>query len=155
LATANTLNLIWHYTTGENFIQIVEVGFLDPNKTVTLPGERPILWFSSEPFWEPTANKALSLDGAVKTLSMDETREHGGGLVRFGVRASVLIRWPKLGRKAGMPPQTVRSLELVGIKQGAKPSNWYGSLKRIKVRECAAIQVMDENSEWADVTPKK
>ncbi len=51
----------YHYTTNRNLTAILLSGGLDPEASVNhgaAPREHPILWFSTEPNWEPTANKA-------------------------------------------------------------------------------------------------
>ena len=48
-------SLLWHYTTGTCFLQIVDDGMIRPATAFIAPGERPIVWFSAHPLWEPTA----------------------------------------------------------------------------------------------------
>ena len=142
----------WHYTTGENFIKIVTDGYLNPKATVTLRGERPIVWFSLAGHWEPTAQKALNT-GALQ--GMMGTCDRGGGLLRFGVPYASLIPWPKLGRRAGMDPAQIKALERVGAGQGAAPANWCGSLKRVPVRTCWIDCFDPASNEWQRVQEAK
>jgi hypothetical protein len=124
MAIDKHIKIGWHYTTGEKFIQIIESGYLQPTSIGVSYQEKPILWFSTHEFWEPTACKAIITNGERITLSMDETRELGGGLVRFGVYLNQLQPWDKLKKKARIPIDTAKSLELVAVKQCAKPSQW-------------------------------
>lgn len=147
--------IAWHYTTGRYFIEIVQSGFLDPSKTVTPPRERAIVWFSTNQYFEPTAQKALSQGATIVFLGMDGTFEHGGGLVRFGIKATdmTLKAWPKLGVCAGMHPQTIAAIEAVGREQGANPAQWLGSFKRIAVKRmtiCVAERLND-GFKWVEV----
>src|SRR5690606_12596681 len=56
------VNIVWHYTTGNKFQEILESGVLlrDDQTTPYLfaPGEKGFVWFSSNQQWEETANKA-------------------------------------------------------------------------------------------------
>jgi hypothetical protein len=81
--------LKWHYTTGTCFLQITEEGYIQPATAYIAPGERPIVWFSTNPIWEPTACKGVPVPGGLsRTGTFEETYERGRGLVRFGVAAS-------------------------------------------------------------------
>ena len=140
--------MAWHYTTGEKFIEIWECGFLRPTKVGIPQGERPILWLSTHQHWEPTASKALTAEnGEIVRLSMTETFEICGGLVRFGVTPSTLLPWPKLGQKAGMPAAIVAGLDKVGREQGADPRQWLGTFKNIRISACKAIHVAERGDD--------
>ncbi len=49
----------WHYTTGDKYELIKKSGLLLPADIGISPPERPILWFSTHPRYEPTALKPL------------------------------------------------------------------------------------------------
>jgi hypothetical protein len=146
-------NLAWHYTTGEKFLLIVESGELRPTDIGVSYPEKPILWFSLEQKWEPTACKAILENGELKTLSMEETFEYGKGLVRFGIRLDSLHHWKKLIRKSQMAADMVKQLESTGLQQGADKNLWYGSIGIIPLSRCKSIQVMNNNGEWQEVSP--
>lgn len=140
---------VWHYTIGQNFIEIAESGFLKRASMGVTHPEKPILWFSSNQYWEPTANKCQLVDGEVVKLTMDETRSLGGGLMRFGISRDRLHQWDKLWKKAKIAPLVARALEDVGVDQGALPSHWFGLLKNIHLSETTSIQVMTDSG-WVD-----
>jgi hypothetical protein len=52
--------LAWHYTTGSNALLIFESGVLRPTSLYVAPPEKPVLWFSTTPYWEPTASKKVA-----------------------------------------------------------------------------------------------
>lgn len=148
--------LAWHYTTGAHFIAIVADGFLDPRYTVTPAGERNILWFSTASHWEATAQKLMAhKDGSMELLGMSGTFKHARGLVRFGLKArdTRLEAWPRLGRRAGMSATIIRSLEERGMEQGAKPSQWFGSFKRIPLRDLVieVAEAVEDGFRWVRV----
>lgn len=145
-----TSKLAWHYTTGTKFKQIVESGYLDPKKTATPPNEKPILWFSKHQYFEPTAQKAVRLpNGQIENLGMMGTYEMGGGLIRFGYPIAKLTEYKKLCRQAGVAMLDVLSLERVGVSQGAKPTDWMGTLKKIDIQDCI-IEVLSGDA-WVNV----
>lgn len=86
--------LAWHYTTGEFAVRIAEAGVLLPTDAFIGPRERPVLWFSMEQDWEPTASKWCWQGSAVRKLDRWETCAAGRGLARFGIDPSKLIAWP-------------------------------------------------------------
>lgn len=142
---------VWHYTTQDKFKQIVKSGWLLPSTVGIAAGESPILWFSNEPYWEPTAQKAVLQGGKAVGLGMQGTFERGGGLVRVGVLSSRLIQWPRLAKMAGIPSSIRRSLQLVAREQGAVPERWYGLIgQRLPLSDVDAIEVFEGNS-WVRV----
>ena len=87
--------LLWHYTTGHHFKDIVDDGFIRPATSRHTAGERPIVWLSSNQKWEPTSTKIyVAHDGEAWRLSKEELRVSGNGLVRFGVtRRTAKLDW--------------------------------------------------------------
>jgi hypothetical protein len=65
--------LAWHYTTGKHFLKTVESGVLLPSANYIAKTENPVLWFSCEQYWEPTAQKAELQDDELVQLGMDGT----------------------------------------------------------------------------------
>jgi len=47
--------LLWHYTKGVHLAKILADGFIRPATAFVDPGEKPIVWFSTDQHWEPTA----------------------------------------------------------------------------------------------------
>lgn len=148
--TINTAALAWHYTTGQKFESIIDSQYLDPKKTITPKNERPILWFSLNQHFEPTAQKSKrSANGIILPLGMQGTYELGGGLIRFGYPSAQLIEWEKLARKAGMSKAVIQALARVGLEQSANPKHWLGSFKKINIDHCV-IEVFN-GSEWETI----
>ena len=146
-----SVQLAWHYTTGQKFLQIVESGFLMPTFNHILPAERPVLWFSTNQKWEPTGCKAiLNRRGNIRRLSMVETAARGQGLVRFGYPEQRLIAWPDLGVVANINAKIRNDLEVSGREQGADPRTWRGALNPIAVNHLV-VEVMEERIRWVRV----
>lgn len=143
--------LAWHYTTGELFTEIMESGLLMTTSAGCPEHERPVLWFSMNQRWEPTANKAIIDDYGYRGLTMQETKEYGRGLVRFGFPYTQLVPWIKLWKEAGMLPEHKRALEKTGRKQGANPYHWHGVFRDIPVSEILVVEVMNDKDQWERV----
>ncbi len=152
-ASITDADVIWHYTTGFAFEQIVEDGFIKPATAGIDPGERPAVHFSAEPMWEPTANKMVRQHGFFRGASKQETYERGGGLVRFGVRRSRTVPWAKFKKKSRMSVATARGLEVAGREQGAVPRKWYAVFGIVPEAEWKVIEVWDHGA-WVRVYPK-
>lgn len=134
----------WHYTTGQKAKLIFESGELKPTSLFIEPGEKPILWFSTNQVWEQTANKMLELpDGTLRLLTMEGSRKLGGGLFRFGIPADQLIRWPRLARAANMRGKVQRSLEECGLRDGADFREWCGLLEPVSIDALAWEEMTD------------
>ena len=145
--------LVWHYTTGQKHSLIMESGELQPTTIGVSYPEKGILWFSSNQYWEPTANKGAKIDGAMVTLSMEETRDNGYGLFRYGMRLDRLHPWKKLIKKSRMSKDVASGLEEVGKEQGADPSHWYGKTTVIPLKRIKSIQTMGDDNQWKDISP--
>ena len=147
--------MAYHYTTGDIFIEICQTNILNPRKTVTPPDEIPVLWFSTQPYFEQTAAKAVYCESAknnIKRLTMLETMDMCNGLIRFVYPAESLIRWPLIGRQACMSIKTIKQLEKEGRKQRANPTKWLGSIKPIKFSQLVEIQILKADTlKWVNI----
>ena len=149
-AVTTTRAKVWHYTIGKYIPAIFESGELRPTDQHIEKGEKPILWFSSNPHFEPTATKAaLRYDGSLIGLSVEETEQLGGGLFRFGVSIDRVTSWPRIGSIAGMRTKIKKSLEDVGIRKGASPRQWFGSLEAISIFDMT-LDWRNDSGEWVD-----
>src|SRR5262245_34334142 len=91
--------MIWHYTTYDRLLRILGDGMIRPATAHVPEGERPVVWFSFHPFWEPTATKGIVIGGVTR----DATEEEMGGLVRIGVEEQTApYRWHQINRLSGM-----------------------------------------------------
>ena len=65
------------------------------------------------------------------------------GLYRFGWPAARLIRWPEIGKRAGIRAWLRNSLMKVGREQGANPAEWCGTFEKIPVDGLLFQQLVD------------
>jgi len=138
----------WHYTVGDRLVSILKDGRLKPATKNISKREKPILWFSTEAEWEPTASKGWrNPDGSVLWMTREQMLDRGVTLVRIGVVASVnLMSWEVLKKKCGMPLQDALQLERVAIKRGGNPAKWYGTFNPVPKSKWSAIQVYEDGS---------
>jgi hypothetical protein len=145
--------IAWHYTTGLKLPLIRESGCLRPTDAYIEPGERPVLWWSTNPYWEPTSAKVTGQSFKEVITSgnprlacrrwMQETAELGEGLYRFGLPVRELIRWPEIGKRAGIRAWMRNSLMKTGRLQGADPAQWYGTFDAVPIDGLLFQQLVD------------
>jgi hypothetical protein len=134
--------MIWHYTVDRNFCSILTEGLIRPATARVPPGERPIVWFSTEQYWEPTVTKGwLQTDGTIKDLKMGDFLEREIQLFRIGVDpATAPYRWCDLKSLSGMSSEAAHGLARMAKALGANPSRWRGTFDAVSDAWWEAIE---------------
>jgi hypothetical protein len=125
---------LWHYTVGHKLPPIREAYALRPNGAKVAPNERPVVWFSADPVYEPTAIKLVQMPGQARLRRPSVAEMHELiGLFRFAIdRADPrLAPWPAVHRKARISTSGVANMIRAGVEIGAKPMNWFGAFEEI------------------------
>jgi hypothetical protein len=131
---------LWHYTTGLKLRGILQAGEIKPSTAHLDPGEKPVVWFSSRPTWEPTATKC-PLPGK---LGQYITARAQDGLVRICVPACAAPHsFRHLHAIAGTSPQTCVGLVLSGLEMGADPGDWFFSPTSVSAALFRSIEGYD------------
>ena len=139
----STSALAWHYTTEDRVEPIMQSGAIEPAISGVPAHERPIVWFSRNAVWEPTANKGLvDIESGIQRTATLKEMKSMFGLFRFGARSDDLLRWPDLVRAAGIRTATARRLERVGRLCGALPSDWQGQVGRVTLDRIVTMERM-------------
>jgi hypothetical protein len=140
---------VWHYTIGKRFAQIMADGAIKPATAHVPKDERPIVWFSLNERWEPTARKmTVNPDGTLVPLDMMGTEEHGGGLVRIGVAPETApYDWKTLRKTSGMSSRMASSLSRAATEMGARPRDWRGTFEPVPRSSWTAIERF-QNGVW-------
>jgi hypothetical protein len=149
-----SIMIAWHYTTGIGFTGIVADGYIRPATSLVPPGERPVVWFSTNQFWEYTANKGWwdEIDGKSGTLTMQQTAERCGGLFRFGVlHEDAPYDWRQIRQLSGMSTRMANGLHKVATAAGASPREWRGSFEPVAREKWVAVETMKDGA-WVPVT---
>lgn len=119
---------LYHYTTGQCFAGIVADGAIKPATAFIADSERPAVWLTLCGEWDKTANKAYREDdGSIRPLSLEETAEMGGGLVRIVLDAQQFqfrLTWPDYVKKSGIDKRIATTLADVAIEKGSKLEDW-------------------------------
>jgi hypothetical protein len=139
----------YHYTTGEKVQSIITDGQLNRSIIGITEGELPVLWFSKNQRFENTSRKGLFYRG--NKLNWDLSLQHNLMTnVRFGIRNDDprLMNWITTCSVSGTPTRDVRYMEKIGKIWGSFPSNWYGVLSDVSIKELT-FQVWDGN-QWID-----
>lgn len=129
---------LWHYTAGHKLPMIREARALYPNGAKIAPREHPVLWFSAESVYEPTAIKLVQMPGSARPRrpSMGELHEMIG-VFRFAIdRADPrVLPWQAVHRLARISPVGVANMLRAGVEIGAKPTNWFGAFEKIELAD--------------------
>jgi hypothetical protein len=134
----------WHYTTGENFRAILESREIRPATLYVPKDEKPVVWFSTNPGWEPTATKGIidEFTGQRRNATFQEMNELAQGLVRIAVEDSAAPHgWEAFKRLSGIRPRFARGLYRVAIGEGAKPSQWFASFEPVPISRWLAVEL--------------
>jgi hypothetical protein len=142
----------WHYTIRDRLEMIVRSGVILPATAYVDKSEKPIVWFSTNPWWEETANKWLAdPDGSIRALDMMETHAFGGGLVRIGVAPETAPHdWQALKNLSGMHSKTAAGLYSIAVGRGARPGEWWGTFDPVPQDDWIALEFFD-GSRWNPV----
>jgi hypothetical protein len=134
--------MLFHYTTYPSYLSITRDKLILPATAYVPFWEKPIVWFSTEQFFEPTAAKGWkSYHGPTETLALDGLVEHGISPVRIGVNAAVApYRWGELKSLSGMSSTTACALASRARDQGANPSKWYGTFEAVNAEKWQTIE---------------
>ncbi|MFL9670471.1 hypothetical protein WIX39_026310 [Variovorax sp. AB1(2024)] len=142
--------LAWHYTIGALMPSIAAAGILKP-ATAGIPAhETPVVWFSTNQIYEPTASKGLiGKDGSRRWATLQEMQEFGGGLYRLGIEPNRLLTGAALRLRARINRAEWARLCASAKEAHANPNDWFGHIGPMPIDDLL-IQFMDGNT-WATV----
>jgi hypothetical protein len=132
---------LYHYTVGPKLPLIESSGKLLPTNIGSDDPrrERPVLWWSANSSWEPTATKLVTLDGGKTAVrpSLEQLQALFGcyrfrldtrnpsALHEVGLK---LLPWSRMGMAARISPASVAHMVETGLEMGAVPTDWWGCL---------------------------
>ena len=77
---------LWHYTVGQRLRSILDTQEILLATKGIPQGEKPVVWLTTSPHWESTANKARQgPNGQPIIMSKGESAAYGEGLYRIEV----------------------------------------------------------------------
>lgn len=157
---------IFHYTVGPKLPLIADSGHLMPTGFGAAKSrrEKPILWWSSNARWEPTATKVLNRDGRTfYRPTFDELNElcgtfrfrlstrNLGGSPEVGFK---LMAWNQLPLVARLDAADARQMVTAALELGAVPTDWWGCLEPVSLSFEASGRLQLEvwrNPNWEPV----
>lgn len=144
-----SVDVLWHYTVAPHLKGIIASGWtIKPSSAYLFEGEKPTVWFSENSEYERTSYK-VSTDPTCKTHIPWPLCADCVPHVRIGVPPEVApIHWSEL--KRGMPRKAAEYLEQVGLRQGAKPWEWWGSYEPVVIPVSALAVEVYHNGKWVD-----
>lgn len=139
LEMENESGYVWHYTVGTPLAAIARSGRLMPTaarQPLPRSGEQEILWFSRNQRWDPSATRDDGLSQVRHTLSHAASQARFG-LYRFGLPAgdARLLPWPTVTRVADIGVPEAMTMVATGLRCGAAPTEWVGTLAPIPLRD--------------------
>jgi len=146
-------NVLWHYAPWSRLHEIVKSGFLQ-RSNASAPKELPMLWFSANQVWEPTATKNMWLkSGQLMPLTF-EAKNAKFGCIRFGIAEADprLQKWKQACATAGILRGMRCTLERVGKKMGANPEDWHATAVNVPLNE---LHFQVWSSGWKDESSAK
>src|SRR5207248_9656228 len=116
--------MIWHYTAGDNFKSIFYSKVIRPATAHIAPGEKSIVWFSTEEWWEPSVTKGRRRpDGTIEDLGMDALHAAGFMLWRIGVAPDTApYTWSERKKLSGMPSDVAMQLAKIAKQKAGNAS---------------------------------
>lgn len=137
--------MLWHYTAVERLRRILQDGEIRPATQGIPKKQKPAVWFSSNPVWEPSANRLWQdLDGRVVRLSKDQTHVLGGGLARIGVAPDTAPHdWKAYKRLSGISTARAKAIYEEAIRAGARPGEWLASFDAVGRAKWLSVEVWD------------
>jgi hypothetical protein len=146
--------MFWHYTHGDKAKSILADGLIRTTAVYIEEKERPVAWFSSEPYWEPTANKMRLPKAVIErgVVSSDDPRRTVGmmelfgqaGIYRFGVAEETApLTWGDFKSQSGISNRMARGLEKAATDQGAYVDKWRASFEDIPRTAWARVDRFD------------
>jgi hypothetical protein len=142
----------YHYTLESKLDEIIESAHikLSIESVYDKKREKACSWVSTNPNWENTATKFSQNNvGEFLPLTFKEQVEQFG-CARIEVKPSFgFINWGKIKHVAKMNLTIAKSMEEIGIQQGASPKEWFGSFKPITSDYWIKAEVY-KNGEWIE-----
>jgi hypothetical protein len=143
---------LFHYTTASRLRLILECELIKVATAGVHPGERPAVWFSSNPDWEPTATKLLQdpETGAVRKLSFFEMAKLDTPVrIEIAPRAAPYT-WEAFTQLSGCSRKMLKSLEKAALEVGAAPSQWRVSFAPVGCDDWLAVEIWMDG-EWSPI----
>jgi hypothetical protein len=156
-----------HYTVRGHLDKIVAERVIRQATEGLQPGERPVVWFSTNPLWERTVCKVDRANGDPLGVSLQQHWEMsqrpfeafvGDGMLgaklgtidpqpqfqpaRITVADEVAsYTWEDFKRLSGISKKSARALYQAAIRVGARPGEWFVSFEPVPAEKWLAVEL--------------
>ncbi len=140
---------VFHYTVVNNLPAIFERKMLMPTEKTNK--EEQAVWFSTNPEWEETANKAYhSGDGIPIEGTKWDTYKIYGGLSRIEVAPEIApYNWEQYKKRSKVSQKKSQEIEGYAAKCNADPKEWRVSFEPVHKDNFISVEVLDwDNQVW-------
>ncbi len=139
---------LFHYCPGVYVPDILTHGQLLPSAAGAQVEERPTLWFTSRPTYEPTAVKMVVDGRFLRLLTLQEMAE-GYGLARFVVPEEVApLTWNDWVNEIGVPRHEAEVMAQYAETLGSDDSLYRATFEAVPVSDCIAVEMSTDNQSW-------
>lgn len=131
-----TERMLWHYAPWSYLSSMVDSGGLRPSNAGA-PDQTPMLWFSANQEWEPTATKLMGDGtGRIFEITFDQQVKYSG-CIRFGIAANDprLLNWKDACAIANTSSHMRWCMEIAGMKMGGNPAHWFATPASVPLSE--------------------
>ena len=117
--------------------------------------EVPLLWFSANQRWEPTASKIVRTQRGLVRLTFEEQAAKYG-CIRFGLPAGDhrLLNWLEACHAGRTPRESRRGMERLGRKLGANPDDWFASVIDVPLADLCFQMWLSQHG-WKSANPQE
>ena len=143
---------IYHYTKGIHIQSILQEGVIRPATFGVVGQERPAVWCTTHPDWEPLCN-VLKVDGSTGRMtwgSREESAQAFQGLYRIQIDpAFAPYNWTTHRRSSGATAKVLRQLVKTARLVGSNEWDWRVSYDPIPDAGWITVEAWDgEKQEW-------
>lgn len=147
-----TKTRLFHYTRATNAMKIVKSGEIRPATLLVPKRERPVVWFSSHPLYEPTALSATTEGGQIKRFTTIEEMATRETPFRFEVDPDEFpLGWFAFVNMSGCARKQSRQLARIAEGWGANIRGWRINFEPVGLERCLGFEAWFR--EWKPVSP--
>jgi hypothetical protein len=143
---------IYHYTSALHLNEISKTGIINVATALVPKNERPVVWLSSSPEFEPSALKTLHLKGGLESKKIKMLESCGMARIRVKITPNIKTLY-EFRHTSGIDRNIYRSLVRTAKEWGANPErDWYVSYEPIELYDWISVEGFDpESNKWVTV----